>query len=82
MILKSIFTFKNNVVILEITQLVAGFLHSFFNSFMIPSISIILDEGSDTFIVARHKEVVGAVRALSHVNRPFFLNDERIKHYV
>ena len=29
--------------------------NSFFKSIMIPSISITLDEGSDTFILAKHK---------------------------
>ena len=41
--------------------------NSFFNSFMIPSTSITLDEGSVTFILARHKEVVRSARVLSHV---------------
>ena len=45
---------------------------------MIPSISITLNEGSDTFILARHKEVVRSVQALSHVLRPRFLDGERI----
>ena len=51
--------------------------NSFFNSFMIPSISITLDEGSDMFF-RRHKEVVRSARALSHELRPRFLDDERI----
>ena len=34
---------------------------------MIPSISITVDEGSGTFILARHKEVVQFALALSHV---------------
>ena len=50
--------------------------NSFFNSFMIPSISIALDEGSDTFILARHKEVMRSARALSHELRPRFLDGE------
>ena len=49
---------------------------------MATPIPITLDEGSYTFIVARHKEVVGEVQALRHVNRPLFLNGERKKHYV
>ena len=45
---------------------------------MIPSISITLDEGSDTFILAKHKEAVRSARALSHELRPRFLDGERI----
>ena len=45
---------------------------------MIPSTSITLDEGSDTFILTRHKEMVQSARALSHVLRPRFLDGERI----
>ena len=47
--------------------------NSFLTAFMIPSISITLDEHSDTFILARHKEVVRPARALSCVLRPRFL---------
>ena len=52
--------------------------NSFLTAFMIPSIYITLDEGSDTFILVRHKEVVRSVRALSHELRPRFLDGERI----
>ena len=45
---------------------------------MIPSISITLDEGSDTFILAKHKEVVRLLRAISHVLRGRLLNGEAI----
>ena len=44
--------------ILDLTSLIAA------------SISITLDEGSDTFIVARRKEIVRSVLALSQVLRP------------
>ena len=52
--------------------------NSFLTAFMIPSISITLDEGSDTFILVRHQEVVRSARALSHVLRPRLLDGERI----
>ena len=52
--------------------------NSSLTAFMIPSISITLDEGSDTFILAKHKEVVRSARALSHVLLPRFLDGERI----
>ena len=52
--------------------------NSFLTALVIPLVSITLDEGSDTFILARHQEVVRSVRALSHLLRPRFLDDERI----
>ena len=45
---------------------------------MAAPISMTLDEGSDTFILARHKEVVRSEQALSHVPLPRFLDGERI----
>ena len=45
---------------------------------MISSISITLDDGSEMFILARHKEVVQSVRALRHVLSLRLLDGERI----
>ena len=52
--------------------------NSFLTALIILSVSMILGEGSDTFILARHKEVVRSVRALTHELRPRFLNGERM----
>ena len=45
---------------------------------MISSISITLDDGSEMFILARHKEVVQSVRALRHVLSLRLLDGELI----
>ena len=42
--------------------------NSFLIAFLILSVSITLDEGSDTFIIGRHKEVVRSAQALSRVS--------------
>ena len=57
-----------------VAQLVAGFLHKrpdvLNGCASIFLIQYTLDEGSDTFILARRKEIVNSVQALSHVLRP------------